>query len=378
MAEALILVLSGAVLGVAWSTLGVYLGSLVIKKEPPAAYAVRAVFLFVAVMFHGYLRSKTPRLFIFVLLMIICATVSLVSTAKAVTPAGATQILYPVLIGVGVLIVVNICVFPEFSSTFLGQITIETLNDTTKALEEAGDYFVAPKSSITATNAVTQVASQSPHSLDNEKQSNSALLHARQGLLSKARLKLRLYHRKGETEEAEKAMEAEISSKDNLAASMKDLTATKSEIRKKMEDCKTAQQECNFELAVAVLPPRDMKPISSRSMKRLVANTIAVIGACESRFALIGEEEPEMAARDDVQKDASQSAKDKYLDCVSGDPPAKRTLLDFLDHGKQKQELDEADDQEKQVRRIFGHFQRRYCIILRSLTWPGAVRTFPG
>ena len=53
MAEALILVLSGTLLGVAWSLLGIYLGSLIIKEYPPAAYAIRAIFLAVVVLFHG-------------------------------------------------------------------------------------------------------------------------------------------------------------------------------------------------------------------------------------------------------------------------------------------------------------------------------------
>ena len=66
-----------------------------------------------------------------------------------------------------------------------------------------------------------------------------------------------------------------------------DLTNKKAKIRKQLSDCKAAQQECNFELAVSVLPPRNMKPISVQAMKKFVTNTIAVISACKSNFALL-------------------------------------------------------------------------------------------
>ncbi|KAL8709431.1 MAG: hypothetical protein Q9220_005814 [cf. Caloplaca sp. 1 TL-2023] len=56
--------------------------------------------------------------------------------------------------------------------------------------------------------------------------------------------------------------------------------------------------ECNFEIAFAVLPPRKLKPVSDRSMKKLVAATVAVIGACESKFALLGDSEAQAADSD--------------------------------------------------------------------------------
>ena len=116
LAEALILALSGVLLGLAWSNLGVYLSSLIIGSHPNAAYAVRGLFLTIALMIHGFLRSYAPRLFVAVVLLIIVSVVNLLSTAKQVTSAGVTQILYPVLIATGVILVVNLLVFPEFSS----------------------------------------------------------------------------------------------------------------------------------------------------------------------------------------------------------------------------------------------------------------------
>jgi hypothetical protein len=142
MAEALVLAISGTLLGIGWSMLGLYLSSLVYHADSPAAYTIRALFLAVALMFHGFLRSHTPRLFIFVLLLVIVSVVSLTSVATEVSKTSVTQLLYPILTAAGVLLLVNTCIFPEFSSSFLGITTIETLGDTVGALRDAGKYFI--------------------------------------------------------------------------------------------------------------------------------------------------------------------------------------------------------------------------------------------
>jgi len=143
MAEALVLALAGTLVGLAWSTLAVYLSSLVYEDNAPAAYTIKGIFLAISILFHGILRSHTPRLFIFVLLLVIVSVVSLTSTAVTVTTSFITQLLYPICIATGVLLIVNITVFPEFSSSFLGITTIETLGETIGVLRDAGEYFVA-------------------------------------------------------------------------------------------------------------------------------------------------------------------------------------------------------------------------------------------
>ena len=220
MAEALILTICGTALGIGWAILGLYLGSLVISSIPPAGYTIRAIFLVVAFLLHGFFRSHTPRLFLGTVLFIIVNVVTLVSPAKDVTSKSATQILYPILIAVGVLFLVNICVFPEFSSGFIGKTTVDTLQELSNSLKQAGGYLV---------------------------QQDQILI--------------------------------------------KDVTASKTKIRAKLSGCKAAQSECNFEMAFSVLPPRDLKTISDVKMSKLTMNIIAIIGACESKFALTGDAE---------------------------------------------------------------------------------------
>lgn len=289
MAEALLLVVCGALLGTAWSTLGIYLSSLVFMYNESAAYTIKGLFLAVALLFHGFLRSHTPRLFIFVVLLVIVAVVSLTGVSRQVSTILVTTLLYPILIAVGVLLLVNCFVFPEFSSSFLGITTIETLGETVGVLRDAGTYFVAiaNEDSIPEQNLddegdteILQEAKTAAEKPERNKPSSQSNFQ-------------RLWDRVSGGKKAKKA-NAPIPARPSKLLKLQDLTSKKTKLREKLAVCKAVQQECNFELAWSVLPPRDLKAISDTAMKKLVANTIALIGVCESKYALVGDlEEPE-------------------------------------------------------------------------------------
>ena len=329
MAEALILVLSGTILGVAWSLLGIYLASLVIKENPPAAYAIRAIFLAVVVLLHGYLRSKTPRLFVFVLLLVIVSVVSLTSTTKAVTSIIATNILYPILIAAGCITLVNVCIFPEFSSRYLGQTTLDTLNDAFTALEDAGAYFVESKrvldrNSVKTSSKGVDVSIVKPTA--NATDEENATSQKKVTDLPRAPLHIKannIIHRLF----ANTSNEPEGNDSEPPKTSLTDLTNKKAKIRKQLSGCKAAQQECNFELAVSVLPPRNMKPISVQAMKKLVANTIAVISACESKFALLGSDDDGQAYSPEETKPCRELVEGSGTPAVSALIKATSSLL---------------------------------------------------
>ena len=278
MAEALILLLGGTLLGVAWSIFGVYLSSLVIHSNPAAAYTIKALFLALATIFHGFLRSQAPRLFQFVLLLIFVTVITLTSTSIVVTRVMITQILYPIFIAAGVILSVNLICFPEFSSSFLGETTIETLNETIKALGKAGQYFTE--------NANVQDVSKLAEYRDT-KEDESA-----QGPRKFSSVMKTLDEDKRVTKVLSslgKPLNSLSNSKSPNGISLSELTAAKGKLRTKSASCKAAQRECNFEIAFSVLPPQNLKSISNKAMKRLVANTVAIIGACESKYALLGD-----------------------------------------------------------------------------------------
>ena len=324
--EALTLLILGSSLGLAWSILGLYLSSLIISHDQSSAYTVKAIFLVVAAMTHGFLRSYAPRLFPGLILLISVAAITLLSTAKQVTQVAATQILYPILTASGVILVVNLLVFPEFSSSFLGQVTIETLDDTAKALENAGGYFLhvkegkkdskegdasdahGSKGYLKRENISRLVNSQSDgprtgrpsiHRDDSnpvgQKSARRITSAAGQGAQDTARQK-----------DAD-VMVAETT-ESSPVLTLSELSSFKGFLRQKLTTCKGAQNECNFEVAFAVLPPRDLKSISSRLMAKLLANTVAIIGTCESKFALVGDSVDSSSAeeREDIENEVRE------------------------------------------------------------------------
>jgi hypothetical protein len=141
MAEAVVLALLGTLAGTGWSTLGIYLSSLVYDSDAPAAYTIKGIFLMLALLLHGFLRSHTPRLFLFVLLMLIVVVVSLTGTSTEVSKTSVTALVYPILSACLIVLLVNTLLFPEFSSSFLGITTIETLGDTVECITGCWEIF---------------------------------------------------------------------------------------------------------------------------------------------------------------------------------------------------------------------------------------------
>ena len=283
MAEALILAVMGALIGTAWSTLAIHLSSLVVERNLYASYTIKALFLTVSFLVHGYLRSHSPRLFLGVVIEVIVSVVSLTGATQYVSTTLITTLLYPILSAVGVILLVNVVVFPEFSSSFLGNTTIETLEETITSLRDAGDYFVIVSSpTAKQEESVSSTDKQTPSSIPVKLKSPAYVMKD-----NLWRRLLRAFRSNPTVESSQKK------SMDKGTVKLSDLTARKAKLRAKLAACKAAQQECTFELAYAVLPPKDLKIISDISMKKLVANTISVIGACESKYALMGDAQVE-------------------------------------------------------------------------------------
>lgn len=310
MAEVLMLITLGTFVGIAWSILGVYLSSLVYQANVEAAWAIRAVFFTLALLLHGVLRSSTPRLFMFVFFFLLINITILTSTATVISAAIVTRIAYPILTAVGVIILVNITIFPEFSSGFLGRSTIETLCATINSLQESGDWFMSN--------------SQQAEGGDEEK---------------------------GKEKENEKESAASI-----LRTKLIALTEKKTKLRAQLASCKKAQAECNFELVFTVLPPRSLKPVSMTLMSRLVQVTICLINACESKYALAGhkygDDEPETP--NDKHSDDEDSGADSHSGSDSGSEDDSEDEKSGSDEAKKRRKSRYASNLElvKPIREI--------------------------
>ena len=338
--EALILVVLGVSFGVAWSTLGLYLSSLTVNRNPPAAYAVKGVFLAVAIIVHAFLRSYAPRLFPGLILLAIASAVTLLSTATQVTKTAVTQVLYPILFAVGVILLINLLLFPEFSSSFLGQATIETLSDIAKSLEDAGRYF-----SSTQDNSGAKPVTGANHSREgsNDVEKPIALKHLHPQIddyptdqVSGHNITGRMtdsierkFHKRATRDNESLKVDEHVKpsgpNQCSMTVQLSALTIAKGSLRQKVAGCKDAQNECNFEIAFSVLPPRDLKLISTRSMTKLLANTVAIISTCESKFALAGD-----SADDGSRKKSAQHEEKTMKEHGVSDEDVAKVDLELL------------------------------------------------
>ncbi|KAB5577727.1 hypothetical protein GE09DRAFT_529592 [Coniochaeta sp. 2T2.1] len=265
MAQALVFTLIGTMLGLGWSALGMYLSGLIFKSNEPAAYTIRAIFLVIVSLVHGYVRSQSPRLFILVWLFLLTSFTTLVGTANHFTVSTATNIIYPTVTAMGVLLLVNVTVFPEFSGKFLADTTIQTLSQTQTTLKSATEWFMEPQK-----DGETGVRVRKMSTTTTAKSS------------------------------------ATTTQESKLAA----LTGAKSKLRAKLSSCKSALRECTYEIEYAVVPSRSLKPISSTAMAGLVRNVNTLISACESKFVLMGSKEQENGTSDDDSQESDSTYSD--------------------------------------------------------------------
>lgn len=266
MIESLALILAGALIGLAWSILGLYLSTLVVDYSVPAASSIRAVFMLVSTLVHGFVRSASPRLFVAVWLLLVATATTLMGRATEVSLAVFTNIFYPILAGTGVVLVVNLAIFPELSTSFLGSSTIDTLSQTMDTVSQVTHWFITPGGDSEAARKKRKQEEASKK--DKKKSWWSAFMEdfpnpfEIKGRKKKAPLELNL-------------------------TTLVGLADQKSALRESLQKCKAAQDEVNFEYSISPLPPKALKPISKHSMSSLVQNVVTLIGACENKYVLL-------------------------------------------------------------------------------------------
>ncbi|KAK2591801.1 hypothetical protein QQS21_010502 [Conoideocrella luteorostrata] len=274
MLEALLMILFGSLLGLSWSLLGLYLSGLVEDANPPAAYTIRALFLLGCVLLHGFVRSMSPRLFNFVLFLLLSALLTIQLPTSA-TASLFTTIYIPVLLGGGVLVVVNLAIFPELSSRYLGTSTIDTLSSTVDTLTRATHWFITPGGdAIEARSHLHPLAATATH---------STIKRAKNKFLAHVRTFFADFPNPFHTAGASAGRSAAPIHLTTLAY----LTGQKSRLRTQLSSCKKVQDEVDFEISVSPLAPATMKGISLLYMTTLVQNVVTLIGACENKYILV-------------------------------------------------------------------------------------------
>lgn len=283
MIETQTLTLSGSIVGTAWGSLGLYLSSLVVGSNVSAAYAIRALFLLFAIVYHAYVRSSSPKLFAHVFFLVMACTLILAGSSTHLTAKAVTSIVYPILTAIGINLFFNITVFPEFSSSFLGTSTINILSESVDTLSRATSWFMMPEDlepaiSQQLTKAHTGFSLSQLGSRPTRNKGKYA------GLYPKLRSILWNPLRYVGVKKTSKASTGREEDESPLVS----LTSAKASLRAGLARCKAAQREVNFELSLSALPLDVLRPISTEGMARLVRDIVTVIGACENKLLMIG------------------------------------------------------------------------------------------
>ncbi|OAA81533.1 Malate transporter, aliminium toerance [Akanthomyces lecanii RCEF 1005] len=281
MIESLLMILLGALLGVVWSLLGLYLASLVFDGDRSAAYAIRGVFLLVAALLHGFIRSHSPRLFNFVLFMLVAVIIT-VQAPTSETVALFSNIYVPVCTGAAVSLLGNLALFPELSSSYLGDSAITTISEAMEALSRSTYWFVTPGGDC---EEVRQHRARLYSSTSRKSRASAASLPFLKRLVATRRWRAFASQFPNPFKSSMVAGQSKVPLE---LTSLASLTESKTRIRSKLRACRAAQDEVNFEISLSKLPPDLMRPITTNSMTNLIQGIITVIGACENKFVLLG------------------------------------------------------------------------------------------
>lgn len=280
MIEALLMILIGSLLGLLWSLLGLYLSNLVYDSSQSASYTIRGIFLVIASLFHGVLRSSSPRLFNFVLFSLV-AVLTTLEVPVDTTTGLFTDIYVPVLIGGAILVVVNLTIFPEVSSSHLGTSTITAVSEAVQTLDRAIYWFVTP-------------GGDAPHTEDLRLQptvTDSAVSDRQDTtwLSTLFRLRSKRWRRLFERFPSpfSDAKQDIFFTQSVASTSLSQLTDHKAKLRSRLRACRAAQNEVNFEISLSSLPPSLVKSITCDYMTDLVQEVVTIIGACENKYILL-------------------------------------------------------------------------------------------
>ncbi|KPA44247.1 histidine protein kinase [Fusarium langsethiae] len=311
--EALVMLVLGTAIGLGWSILGIYLSSLIVDESKAAAYTIRGIFLAVAAVLHGYIRSAAPRIFLFVAFYLIACLIVLLGKQDHVSLSVLTNIAYPTLVGAGISLVTNLSMFPESSSNFLGLAAIDALCETMDTLTRATHWFITPGGDsheelshveLTMTSTVKSVPEKP------KRKKNWFTKRAAQ-LPNPFKPSQNRYR---------------VSTVPVGLATIASLTSAKGKLRSRLAQCKNAQREVNYEITFSVLPPRSMKPLTTSQMSNLVQNITNIIGACENKFAVV--------ENDDGSDDDSVTT----ADSSNSEPNGGITRMDTFEAYQQKLE----------------------------------------
>ncbi|KAF3150794.1 hypothetical protein TWF569_004337 [Orbilia oligospora] len=304
MLETIVFALVGALVGTGWVTFASYVSDLIYRNNAENAHAFRAIILVISLLVHGYLRSKIPKIFVGVLLFLLTVIIQMTTPNFQFSAKVATSFLYPFLTGILICTFVNILVFPEFSSGKVAVVTVGGLELALETLKDATDFFVSPTDGVRKTLSKTEGRNGKAKDEDSDKDDDKE-------------------------EEGEQKEDP-----------LKKLLSAREKLRKAVASSKATLKETSFEIGYSCLAPTKLHPISSKGLDALVTSTLTLIGACETKHIILGDDnegkkKEEPAEEEEEKKDDDESDMDSIKEKLEVIRPKREAEVadeEFLKH----------------------------------------------
>ncbi|SCV56305.1 related to Lactobacillus putative histidine protein kinase SppK [Fusarium fujikuroi] len=316
MIETLLMMLLGTLFGLAWSIVALRLSMLATAQttHETAHNAICAVFFTMAAFFHGYVRSASPRMFLFVTFFLIANIITLLGGYTSVSSEVITHTYYPMMVGGGISIVVNLLIFPELSSSYLGVSAIDALIETMDTVTRATHWFITPGADSEEDSTITALT-----------MTNTVKSVPEKPKRKKGRFRKWLSQFPNPFKQSQHRYH--MSTTPVGLTTIKSLIGNKGSLRARHTHCKAAQKEVNYEISVSALPLSSMKPLTTSYMSSLVQNTVNIIAACENKFIVLqnndgtdDESDSDMSGPSGIKR---MSTFDDYLQRVEESKPLR-------------------------------------------------------
>lgn len=130
-------------LGSSWRYLSELQQYAVHYKRFEAGLAILAVFETLMLFFHGWMRSVSHHYFGIVFPLFLVVHFAFMAPLTESPAVIAESFSVPFYLGIAMSIFWNLTLFPEFGSTFLGNVTIDTFNEVHKAIDASVSFFIS-------------------------------------------------------------------------------------------------------------------------------------------------------------------------------------------------------------------------------------------
>lgn len=218
-------------------------------KRYEAGLAILAIFEIFMLFFHGWMRSVSHYYFGIVFPLFLVVHFTFLATITEDYGVLANSFSTPFYMGIAMSFFWNIVLFPEFGSTYLGNATIDALNEIHKDINESVKFFIS-------LGVDKDDDDDDKNTTNDEDVANTS------------------------TRNSDYLYETKI-------VTLSKLLKFKTLVSKKVNNCDLVLQECIYEISYSYVPPYSIKEVLE-NYKKISIYINGIINACQLQFILLG------------------------------------------------------------------------------------------